>query len=104
MTSVSETGGCILIVEDDSDFREALAELLQIEPPCLILLDLMMPVMSGWEFRKRQRQDPSLAKIPVAVVTGVRNMVDRLSDLDAVVCFQKPVDLDELLAAVAQYC
>ncbi len=116
---------CILIVEDDPDFRDTLAELLQLEgyrvaqaangrealehlrqgmPPCIILLDLMMPVMSGWEFREAQQQDPALAQIPVAVLTGVRNSVDRVAALGAVGYFQKPVDMQDVLTTVARYC
>lgn len=119
------TGHCILIVEDDADMRESLGELLQYEgyqvaaaangrealnhlrqaeAPCLILLDLMMPVMTGWEFREEQREDPQLAQIPVAVLTGVRNSVEQISTLDAVGYFQKPVDLNALLATVAEFC
>ncbi len=125
MTSTQSKTTCILIIEDDTDVREALADFLQdqgyqvagaangrealavlrrIEPPCIILLDLMMPVMSGWEFRREQQQDPALAAIPVAVVTGIRNTVDRIAALNPVGYFQKPVDLSALLATVATYC
>lgn len=116
---------CILVVDDDPDLRETLIDLLgdegyratgvangqealrqlrHIAPPCLILLDLMMPVMTGWEFREQQRQDPRLAAIPVAVVTGVRNSQDQLAALDAVGYFQKPLDINALLDTVAHYC
>jgi CheY-like chemotaxis protein len=116
---------CILIVEDDADMRESLGEILQfegyrvagaangrealnhlrqVEAPCIILLDLMMPIMSGWEFREQQRSDPRLSQIPVAVLSGVRNSTDQISALGAVGYFQKPVDLSALLATVAEYC
>ena len=116
---------CILIVEDDPDFRDTLTDLLRLEgygveqvtngrealehlrhsaAPCIILLDLMMPVMSGWEFREQQRQDPALAQIPVAILTGVRNSADRVEALDAVGYFQKPVNFQELLTTVAHFC
>jgi CheY-like chemotaxis protein len=116
---------CILIVEDDEDMRESLGEILRFEgyrvagaangrealqrlqhgdAPCIILLDLMMPVMSGWEFREQQRQDPQLSAIPVAILTGVRNTAEQIRTLGAVGYFQKPVDLNALLATVAEYC
>src|SRR5512142_2938239 len=80
----------VLIVEDDVDIRETLGELLATAgyetagaangldglaaarraPPDLIVLDLMMPVMDGWEFRSAQRRDPALASIPVIVISA----------------------------------
>src|SRR4051812_39456009 len=104
MTQTQQSRHCILIVEDDTELRETLGEILQEEgyhvagvgngrealdhlrqsdPPCLILLDLMMPVMSGWEFRDQQRQDPDLAGVPVAILSGVRNGGTQLAALDA---------------------
>ena len=115
----------ILIVEDDESVREALVALLEgaghrvveagdgaealarlrgAEPVGLILLDLMMPVMNGWEFREQQQKDPALSTIPVAVVSGVRNALNRRATLNAVEYFQKPVDLTALLQTVALYC
>lgn len=81
---------------------EALA-LLRTCEPCLVLLDLMMPVMSGWEFRERQLQDPALAHIPVICISAVHepDEVKRRLNLS---CLPKPVDLDELLAAVRATC
>src|SRR5437762_11749160 len=81
----------VLAVEDDFDLRDALVPILEYEghrvvsaangqealerlqtmpPPSLILLDLMMPVMDGEEFRARQLRDPTLASIPVVVVSA----------------------------------
>jgi CheY-like chemotaxis protein len=118
-------GATVLIIDDDDALRETLGMILQDEgykvdmaangqealtrlrsapPPCLILLDLMMPVMSGWEFRVRQRQDPALCAIPVIVVSAVANSVERMAALDATAYFKKPVDLDALLATVASHC
>src|SRR4051812_45843617 len=84
------SGGRVLIVDDNPDIRYVLAEILRDHGftvdtapngqaallvlyhrprPHLILLDLTMPVMDGWEFRRQQEQDPELSSIPVAVVT-----------------------------------
>ena len=82
----------VMIVEDDRDTREMLGRFLELEGfevrtaangklalqtlhedvlhPCVIILDLMMPVMNGWQFREIQRTDPDLAEIPVVVVTA----------------------------------
>jgi CheY-like chemotaxis protein len=110
----------LLIVDDDADVREALASVLEDEGykvliaesgraaletlrrgarPTLILLDLMMPVMDGYEFRARQLQDPDLAKIPVVVLTAGA-MDPRVEALGAVRSFRKPVSLERLLEAL----
>ena len=113
----------VLIVEDDADVRDMLQTLLRThgystgvaangrdalvsaeeKPPCLILLDLMMPVMTGWEFRERQLADSSIADVPVVCLSAVydhRMVTERLK----VPCLSKPVDFDELLACVAAHC
>ena len=111
----------ILVVEDDEDAREAMVALLQMKGyravpagngqealdylqkapvPDLILLDLWMPVMDGWEFRQQQKQNPRLSKVPVIVVTALS---DR-ADIDANEVIIKPVDVSRLLNTVSQYC
>jgi len=113
-------GRLILVVEDDDDVRQALKETLEDEgylvesarhgaealellramshEPCLVLLDMMMPVMDGWEFLDERRHDPRLSGIPVAVVSAAR-------DLPAdVTCLKKPVSSDRLLDAVHAHC
>jgi CheY-like chemotaxis protein len=81
-----------------ADGQEALQRLTQIPRPCLILLDLSMPRMDGWEFLRRQSADPSIASIPTIVLSasarppGVKHQL------------AKPVDVDRLLALVDQYC
>jgi CheY-like chemotaxis protein len=113
----------ILIVEDDADLREMMAQLLTLEgfraatatngqdalnylkhgqQPDLILLDLMMPVMDGWEFRKRQTADPAIARVPVVVLSAVDPT--RSTDLDAAAILKKPLDFDRLLDLVRLYC
>jgi CheY-like chemotaxis protein len=111
----------ILVVEDDEDAREAMIALLQLKGyravpagngkealdylqrapvPDLILLDLWMPVMDGWEFRQQQKLDPRLATVPVVVVTALS---DR-TDVDADEIIIKPVDVEHLLTTVSHYC
>jgi CheY-like chemotaxis protein len=111
----------ILVVEDDEDAREALVALLQMKGyravpagngkealdylrkapvPDLIILDLWMPVMDGWEFRAEQIKDPRLKRVPVIVVTALS---DR-ADVDANEVIIKPVDVDRLLTSVSSYC
>jgi CheY-like chemotaxis protein len=125
MVSVPQTQNFVLVVEDDRDIRETLVEILQDEgyrvasaangraalemlrrdgPTNLILLDLMMPVMNGWEFRGEQQQDPTLAQIPIVVLSGDRNVVQKAASLNPAACLDKPIDIDRLLETVARYC
>ena len=113
----------VFIVEDDVDTREMLGRFLELEGyrvetaangklalerlesgvgPCVILLDLMMPVMDGWQFRSQQIRDAALASIPVIVVSAAGK--DRIADIEANAYLSKPVDLEQLLAQVTQYC
>ena len=115
----------VLIVEDDADLREMMAQLLTLEGfhsetaangrdalnylkagprPDLILLDLMMPIMDGWEFRKRQQSDPALADVPVIVLSALDQAQARTSDLDGVAFLKKPLDFDRLLELVRRHC
>ena len=122
MASDAPCGG-VLIVDDDPDIRDSLREVLEDEGyevatvangrealdhlkasnprPCVILLDLMMPVMDGWQFRKEQKQDPEIAGIPLVVITatGKRPVL-----IDAAELVMKPLDLERLLQAVERYC
>lgn len=84
-----------------SNGREALQCLSSASLPDLILLDLNMPVMDGWEFRKRQLQDPRLAGVPVVVVSA-QGLCDKTAGLAPTV-LRKPVDLSNLLAAVTPF-
>ena len=72
--------------------------------PELILLDLMMPVMSGAEFRHAQQQDPELAAIPVVVLSAAEIIEEQAPTLQADAYVSKPIDFDALSAAVEQYC
>ena len=111
----------ILLVEDDFDVREALAETLRDEGyrvecavdgeqaldylrtgarPGLILLDLMMPRMSGSEFRMVQKVDPALSNLPVVLLSADSRMEDKARVLEADGAIRKPIDLPELLSTI----
>ena len=86
-----------------SNGQEALDQLRSgTDLPSLILLDLMMPVMDGWEFRREQRKDPAIADVPVVVLSALDP--SRGADIGAVEFLKKPLDFDHLLALVRQYC
>ncbi|MGH7917226.1 MAG: response regulator [Candidatus Binataceae bacterium] len=106
----------ILVVDDDPECRESLSDLLTSEgygvacaengsqaleylthdTPRVIILDLMMPVMDGREFLKRQKRDPRLRSLPVVFVTGTW----RAKGLEGQVVVPKPIDFNVLLGAV----
>ena len=82
--------------------KEGLAALPGMATPCLILLDLMMPVMDGWAFAEALRQDDKLASIPVVVVTAFADKARPVRQASGVL--KKPVSLEYLLQMVRQYC
>ncbi|HET9552004.1 MAG TPA: response regulator [Anaeromyxobacteraceae bacterium] len=115
----------ILLVEDDFAIRETVAEVLAgegfqvtcaangaealarleaMKQPGLILLDLMMPVMDGWQFRTAQRRDPRFASIPVVVLSAGAGMESELGGLAPDAFLPKPFELDRLLRTVGRLC
>lgn len=87
------------------DGRQALDYLRSHPKPGLILLDLMMPNMNGWEFSKEQQKDPELAGIPVVIISAGGSEVRRTAgSIPAVEYLEKPLDLDRLLQLVGTYC
>lgn len=115
----------VLVVEDDVDIRavirialeaegytvatvgngrEALEYLRGVGIPRLILLDLMMPVMDGWQFRAVQQADPAWAGIPVVVVSADGRASQKADALGAAGGLGKPIDLDLLLDVVSRHC
>lgn len=115
----------ILIVEDDEDIRNNLQLLLESEGyvvelaqngqvgidllrsgkplPSLIVLDLMMPIMDGFQFREAQLKDPRIADVPVIVMTADGHVEDKQRRTAAKLLLRKPVDIDVILDAVARF-
>jgi CheY-like chemotaxis protein len=116
----------VLVVEDDADAldaiativedagydvlcarngREALRQLHDCEGRCdLILLDLLMPVMNGWDFRRRQRETPAFAGIPVFLMSAGAHLAVVRDELQAAGYVAKPVDESEILDVVKRQC
>lgn len=112
---MSDEPKSVLVVDDDDGIREALYDILSDEGylvycaanglealesarahrPSVILLDLMMPLCDGWEFRTRQRQDLSMASIPVIVMSAIAGLSRLPLDVDAVL--PKPIKYPALL-------
>jgi CheY-like chemotaxis protein len=86
------------------DGEDAFQRLRHYERPHLILLDLMMPGMDGWCFRRRQKEDPELARIPVVVISAVADVEENASSLGASGYLQKPVETGQLLEVVRRCC
>ena len=114
----------ILIVEDDRDIRDVLADILVDEgyhvllaedgleglqrlrdgpQPALILLDLMMPRMDGFQFRDEQRSRPEWRDIPVVLLTAGGDLPDKAHQMGAADALRKPVKLDSLLEMIDRF-
>jgi CheY-like chemotaxis protein len=109
----------VMVVEDDAGLRACVVDFLTDEgyspvgarngsealhllrnehvTPVVILLDLMMPVMSGWEFRKEQLADASISSIPVIVMTAIEPQ-----GIHADALVRKPFNVDELLHTISR--
>jgi CheY-like chemotaxis protein len=84
--------------------RLALEALAHAEPlPCVILLDLMMPVMNGFEFREAQLADPRIAAVPVVLMTADNHVVEKTARIGAAGALGKPFDIDELIRVVGRF-
>jgi CheY-like chemotaxis protein len=91
-------------VDTARDGAEALDRLLRGAPPCLIFLDLTMPVMDGWEFLRRRQGSPALADIPVVVVSALADLGrEALAGLGVSGVFRKPADPADLLGEVGRH-
>ncbi|OFZ22544.1 MAG: hypothetical protein A2X94_03560 [Bdellovibrionales bacterium GWB1_55_8] len=113
----------VLLVEDDEAIRQVLQMMLEVEQfdvlvaangqealeilakapvrPCLILLDLMMPVMNGWEFVEAVNKVEAYASIPIVVITAFHDKVDTIKVNGFML---KPIEFDGFLKTVRQYC
>jgi CheY-like chemotaxis protein len=117
----AHTGATVLVVEDDPDIREALCALLEDEgynvysaengrtaacllgdrpPPSLVITDLMMPIMDGWQLVERLRQSDRLASVPVVVISAVP---PSQAPRGIRVLLRKPVNAGEVLEVVEHY-
>ncbi len=112
----------ILIIEDDIEIRNSLRDVLEIEGydvsmakngeeaisylkdhhPSAIILDMMMPVMNGYEFRHLQLQDESMSNIPTAILSAEGNLDQKVKDLGIEYVLKKPIDLDNLISTIEQ--
>ncbi|HWC73152.1 MAG TPA: response regulator [Gemmatimonadales bacterium] len=113
----------VAIIEDDAEFRNMLRELLEEEQyrvvavgngaealerlrgdtvPDVILLDVSMPVMDGFDFLRFRNDDPRLATVPVVLVTNAKPHERPTVGVNAIV--RKPIDIDEILFAIKRYC
>jgi CheY-like chemotaxis protein len=128
---VTCNGGYVLIIEDDLYIEKALVDIIGTDyghnvrtapnglealrmlkaapPPALILLDLMMPRMDGAEFIGRKNKHPSLANVPVCIMTANKNGDSELARLAMAgprrcSILRKPFDLEELMAIVERHC
>lgn len=125
MERVQETQRPVLIVDDDPAIREWLKETLEDElysvaiaangrdalqyiaghnRPCLILLDLMMPIMNGYEFLAEQRRQSALSDIPVVVFSAFTAPENAAETLGVTEYLPKPVNMHRLLSLLQRYC
>lgn len=116
--------GMVLVIEDDNDIRESIIQALEligirsegasngqealdrlatISRPDLIFLDLMMPIMSGEQFRQKQLLDQKIADIPVVVFTADGHAVQKAKDLGVCEGIPKPVQLEDVHRAAKKY-
>ena len=113
----------VLLVDDDQDLRDSIADLLRQRGyhvttaedgyaamsiitgngvPCIVLLDLVMPGMDGWQFLGAMQNDPHLAAIPIVIASA--HAATHAPPAGAIAVLHKPFDFDELFSVVARHC
>ena len=119
-------GAKILVVEDDKDISRNLQKLFESEGykvttayngqtaldalassselPCVIFLDLMMPVMDGFQFREAQKRDSRISQIPVVIMSAHGQLDEKKAQLNATAALKKPTDIDVILDVVTAIC
>ena len=117
---------CVLVVDDDADIRDSIGDILELRgyrvaraangrealerlraeerPPCVILLDLMMPVLNGWEFRAQQRDDVALREVPVVIISGDGSTDQKAASIGVAEFLRKPLELSAILDVVRRHC
>lgn len=120
---MSKNGCKVLVVDDDEDNRALITELLEVEgyfafgvphgaeavasleaglDPDLVLTDLIMPVMSGWDLCEALKRTPAWRSIPVIVLCGMA--VEQRGKLQVDGAFEKPIDFNQLLQRIRELC
>jgi CheY-like chemotaxis protein len=116
----------VLVVDDDADLRESIEVVLssrghrvataadgeealawlqqRVARPCVVLLDLMMPRMNGFELRARMSADPGLSAIPVVIITGAGLLADSNTEALPTEVLRKPIEPSTLLRTVGKFC
>ncbi|MGD9762354.1 MAG: response regulator [Candidatus Binatia bacterium] len=102
LKNIFEAEGCG--VETARDPREALNKLRGGFTPCIILLDLMSPIMNGIDFHRELKSDPRLGRIPLLAYAGVKDVRTKARLLASDEVTEVPAEIDRLLAAVRQHC
>ena len=124
MKAIGTARGVVLVVDDDREVSGTLADILEDAGyqvmvagdgaealdllrrgprPSLVLLDLRMPRMDGFQFQAEKRRDPTLEGIPVVVFTADRTSAPHADDLEVAAYVEKPARLEELLAVVHRF-
>jgi two-component system chemotaxis response regulator CheY len=125
MSAEDRSAKTILIVDDNPNWREVMSLILSAEgyrvvtatngqeglhylrtspAPNLIILDMKMPVMDGWQFQQQRMKDPALAGIPLFIVSGSVSGAELSATFGVAEYAQKPVDIEQFLNTVRRYC